>query len=75
MITWTQSGIYICSFVTAVVEKRFYAIAFDMVICKFLTYIYNKFWVRLCVTFYCTVKPRFNGQMRTNDSPLLEKVR
>ena len=22
-----------------------------------------------------TVKPRFNGQMRTNDSPLLEKVR
>ena len=38
-------------------------------------------------TFYCaqatqsllkkryTVKPRFNEQMRTNDSPLLEKVR
>ena len=25
--------------------------------------------------FMITVKPRFNGQMRTNDSPLLEKVR
>ena len=25
--------------------------------------------------FINTVKPRFNGQMRTNDSPLLEKVR
>ena len=25
--------------------------------------------------FQLTVKPRFNGQMRTNDSPLLEKVR
>ena len=26
-------------------------------------------------SFGFTVKPRFNGQMRTNDSPLLEKVR
>ena len=29
----------------------------------------------ICFLKCSTVKPRFNGQMRTNDSPLLEKVR
>ena len=50
-------------------------LAYPLGLCLFLKAIMPYTAEQQLVNFRLTVKPRFNEQMRTNDSPLLEKVR